>query len=335
MIEMKNLARNGTRAALARLVQTTAYRLGWPALSAARRRGTLQVFYGHHVLGAGNGRADLTADELYERLVYLRRTRELVSLPEAVQWLRSPTSDRLAAVTFDDGYRDNLTNLLPVLQATSTPATIFVSTEPIVDGGHLWFDQVRAALWDDATELHLPWLSESVHAGPSKADRVVAHLYRCDPARRRRCLAEALAQLPSIEATPESHCEVLTPSQIQELAAEPLVTIGAHTHSHTRLGTCSEPVAEGEIRTNIAELRRLTGAEAVLFAYPRGRDGDCGDRDQQLLERMGIEAAFTTQHGAIRPGDNPLALGRLPLGAGELPRFAWQNDISSRNRPRS
>lgn len=55
----------------------------------------------------------------------------LTGLTEALDLLGQGCTDRLVAVTFDDGYRDFLTGALPVLAETGAGATLYVSV------GHL------------------------------------------------------------------------------------------------------------------------------------------------------------------------------------------------------
>lgn len=64
-----------------------------------------------------------------EQMRILASTRRVVSLETAVEMLRRGQSEPVVAITFDDGYLDNLHNALPVLREFSLPATIFVTTE--------------------------------------------------------------------------------------------------------------------------------------------------------------------------------------------------------------
>ena len=72
-----------------------------------------------------------TSPEKFARdLAFLQANHECLTVQELCRKLRSgkALARPLAAVTFDDGYRDNYTLGVPLLQAAGVPATFFVST---------------------------------------------------------------------------------------------------------------------------------------------------------------------------------------------------------------
>src|SRR5688572_15349437 len=79
-----------------------------------------------------------------------------VRLDRALEMLAAPIEGRWVCVTFDDAYRDNLVEAVPVLRELGIPATIFVPTA-IVDGeaGYTWFDDAAppALTWEEIGEL--------------------------------------------------------------------------------------------------------------------------------------------------------------------------------------
>jgi peptidoglycan/xylan/chitin deacetylase (PgdA/CDA1 family) len=78
----------------------------------------------------------------------VRRLSEALDAPDA-------DSTRAVCVTFDDGYRDNLTHALPVLRQYGIPATIFLPTG-IIDGSYAysWYSDPPPALsWAEVREL--------------------------------------------------------------------------------------------------------------------------------------------------------------------------------------
>ena len=94
-------------------------RLGIPAL--LPRRGPLIVTY--HGIGGEDG---VTVEALERQLVAITRRRRVVPLVEAVESVGRRESGDVAAITFDDGYRDCVELALPVLRAKRLHATLFV-----------------------------------------------------------------------------------------------------------------------------------------------------------------------------------------------------------------
>ena len=67
--------------------------------------------------------ADISPERFEQQLRWLTRWRRIVTLEEI---LRAPARRNLIAITFDDGYRDNLTVALPLLEKFQIPMTLLV-----------------------------------------------------------------------------------------------------------------------------------------------------------------------------------------------------------------
>lgn len=71
------------------------------------------------------------APECFEKhLIFLKENYKIISLKELSYKIISKTlKGNELAITFDDGYKDNFTKALPLLEKYNVPATIFVSTK--------------------------------------------------------------------------------------------------------------------------------------------------------------------------------------------------------------
>ena len=66
---------------------------------------------------------------------------DVISMDEMLAHLSSNSKDFKVAVTFDDGYKDNLFVALPVLEKYKIPATIYIVTRfPEGDNWMWWYD---------------------------------------------------------------------------------------------------------------------------------------------------------------------------------------------------
>ena len=83
---------------------------------------------------------DVAPERFAAHLAWLARHRRAATL-DAI--LATPERARLAAITFDDGFRDNLTTALPLLERFNLPGAVFVTTEFIGQPDYLSAAELR------------------------------------------------------------------------------------------------------------------------------------------------------------------------------------------------
>ena len=82
----------------------------------------------------------ISPERFEQQLRWLSRRRRVVPL---VETLSRSKRDSLVAITFDDGFRDNLTVALPLLERFSLPMTLFVAAGFIDEQGYLSEEELR------------------------------------------------------------------------------------------------------------------------------------------------------------------------------------------------
>ena len=101
----------------------------------------------HRITDEARSSLTLPTRRFRAQLAYLRRFYRIVPLAEVIAVLRD--GGRFAhptvAITFDDGYRDNLTNAAPILREYGCPATLFIATAPQERGEVFWWDLLAIA----------------------------------------------------------------------------------------------------------------------------------------------------------------------------------------------
>ena len=103
--------------------------------------------------------------------------------------------------------------------------------------------------------------------------------------------------------------------ELRALAADPLVTIGAHTRAHFALAKLPEAQARAEMAEGARELERQLGRKVAHFSYPFGDPGSAGEREFALAAELGFATAVTTRKGMVMAGGQSrlTALPRLSL----------------------
>jgi peptidoglycan/xylan/chitin deacetylase (PgdA/CDA1 family) len=85
------------------------------------------------------GDIDISREKFAQQLQWLARWRKVERLEETL----TSSNKRLTAITFDDGFRDNLTVALPLLEKFSLPMTLFVTAAFVGREGYLSKNELR------------------------------------------------------------------------------------------------------------------------------------------------------------------------------------------------
>jgi peptidoglycan/xylan/chitin deacetylase (PgdA/CDA1 family) len=220
---------------------------------------------------------------------------------------------RALAVTFDDGYADNVSVAAPILRSTGVHATFFVATG-FLDGGRMWNDTVIESVrgcTSRAIDLDAIGLGTATLDGPGSrrtlADRVIAAIKHRTPSERLG--AAQLVATASGVSLPDDL--MMRSTDVRDLAASGL-EIGAHTVSHPILRALDRDSAASEISTSRQRLESITGHAVRFFAYPNGRPGDDYTEEHvRIVRDLGFEAALSTQRGVAHRGSDPFQLPRF------------------------
>lgn len=264
----------------------------------------------------------VSTETFLRQMRLLREHCQIVTMDEVVRILRGgATSERMvAAITFDDGYRDFLLNAWPLLRALRLPATIYLPYAAIGSGGML--DHDRLVLMVAKVRLHGLSLSlplkraglgeEEIDAVLGQDDELaVARLLNDLPRARREAVCRSLEDFVGSDGKGDEAetLALLDWESVAELAREG-VAIGAHTINHAILPLEDAATARFEIAHGKSLLEGRLGRPVSHFAYPTGRYDDAV---RHLVRAADFDSAVTTEPLANRPGADLLALGRICL----------------------
>jgi|GEM_PF-200038 len=268
----------------------TAQRRAWLPNLLMRRavggRAKLRVVTYHRCGFARRDPFCVTPDDFSRQMQFLAENDLAVSLADLEEMLagRKPLRDRAVLVTADDGFRSVLTEMLPVWRHYGIPAVVFVSPglTPERNAASHGQNRLRAKV------------SEPYATGVSEPDITdVSVAYTAD--------------------FPEPY---MTWDELAELHRCG-ITIGSHGLTHRSLGKLPPEELFREAQQSRRLLESRLGCKVTAFAYPYGTRADFSPSTAKALAEAGYTVAFTSQHGAITPGANPLELPRIKIESAE------------------
>ena len=214
-----------------------------------------------------------------------------ISVDQLIQYVQNQQEFPKGAVwlSIDDGWKDNIQNIVPVINEYKIPITIFIVTDPVENQGIFWwtfFEKCKDQLsnYFKSNSLDLKSIKEK------DRKKIIQDLKK---RRKKRVIRE-----------------VMEIEEVKSLAQNPLVTIGSHTVHHALTVNCTDNELEFEIKESKEKLREWTNKEVKYFSYPNGRfDG----RERKILKESGYKLAATDKKRFITKNDDLYLIPRIEV----------------------
>ena len=278
-----------------------------------------------------------------QQLAYFIKHRTVLSMEDFIAHLQLRILPSNAiAITFDDGYLDNLLNAAPALTSHSAPATLFLPTGFVGQTRPFWWDELAAMILESTEQVSLELIvdGESVRlawpiAGPAdisghwrawEIPRTERQKFYLEIWRRLQRSSEAtrthtMESLRNhLQASQDPLARPMNADEIRVLLSNGLFTLGAHSISHPALTTLSCEERRREIVESVQQCRALTTRDVAGFAYPYG---DMNSEVRADVATTGFSWACSTRTAFIEIEHNDLyALPRIAVPDVSGPAFA-------------
>jgi peptidoglycan/xylan/chitin deacetylase (PgdA/CDA1 family) len=285
----------------------------------------------------------VTPEHFAEHLEVLREKGYPIRLQELGLSLRDRKKlPRGTAVTFDDGYADNLINAKPILERYDVPATVFVTAGYVDQQRDFWWDELESLLlhrdplpktlrlqidgrvheWD----LSLPENCNGTTHGQQRRWNISE---RSDPTARHSAyrslhkLLRPLAENDQRRALDElrawaglgdfgqSKHTALSRAQIIELAEGGLIEVGSHSMTHPTFSALSVPAQRAEVESSKSRLEEILARPVTSFAYPFGSKLDYTKDTADAVERAGYVCACANFPAVVTSASDRFQLPRF------------------------
>ncbi|MCU1259384.1 MAG: polysaccharide deacetylase [Bryobacterales bacterium] len=293
----------------------------------------------------------VSPEQFQQQLAVLRKQACPIPLRELSSHLkRSLLKKPRVAITFDDGYADNLHEAERLLSQSSVPATMFLISGAIRRQREFWWDELERVVFEPAIRgrpLRLDlrgaiyeWTAPPGSNGtrpetdtwqawqdnmPTPAHQTYQRLYHFIlplPPEQRTEVMDGLTQWAGIGVVPRESHRPLSTLETAALARSPQIDIGVHTVTHPALATLDRERQAKEILDAKGDLEELTGRSSGLFAYPYGKRHHYNQDSISILRRSGFQYACAYEQGIANASTDFFQLPRVTAPALDGRAFA-------------
>lgn len=222
-------------------------------------------------------------------------------------------------ITFDDGYKDNYLNAVPILQECGIPATIFVSTATLKNNKIMWWDELEQImlcsnvqypnsfeLKDD--EFSTVWETSNMELRENCYKALHYLMKNYINYSRRESWMQQLYQWRNM---PVLTGNMLNEEECVSLSHYDNIAIGAHTVTHPSLASCTLDEQRKEITESIDVIENIIKQKVEVFSYPFGVYGiDYTKETISCFNGTSVKKAFSTDNGLWKNNDSLLNIPR-------------------------
>ena len=300
------------------LIKTSLNVIYFSGLAAALRKplqGRGSIFCLHHVVPSHlkhgefgpNSKLEISPEFLSYIIQFVRkRGYETMSLSEAIASLQKPAKNQkpFAVFTLDDGYKDNLINAQPVFKKLNCPYTVYVAPGIVEGSAELWWRALEKIIAENLSIFaEISGFTHSYKtvttAEKNNAWNALSVAMLLAPETEQREVTRELAKRYAIDLKSMCLESAMNWEEIQQLAQDPLCTIGAHTLGHFAIRKLDVSEATKELSLSKKIIEQRLNREVQHFAFPYGDESAAGSRDFKLAAQAGFASSVTTRLGVV------------------------------------
>jgi len=215
-----------------------------------------------------------------------------ISVDQLIQCVQNQQEIPKGAVwiSVDDGWKDNIQHMIPVINEYKIPVTFFIATDPVEDQGIFW--------WTFLEKFKVKFINGS---------KINSMDFKRIKEKDRRIIIQDLKKKHKKKIPRRDAMEVV---EVKLLARNPLITIGSHTVHHAMTINCTDDELMYEIKESKKKLQKWTNKDIKYFSYPNGSfDG----RERKILKEAGYKLAVTDKKRFISKNEDLYLIPRIGI----------------------
>lgn len=243
--------------------------------------------------------------EFERQMCFVKQHFSIITLEKLEQWLQGKADlpERALLVTFDDGYQDLFSLVMPVLERLKIPATVFLASDFMGSNQMFQWDKVGYYFEHTAlTSATLPLLGECAWASDVERNSILKQWLTASKKQTdsdKHVATEALGKALQVNLPAEEQgLDFLTWNQVRLLMTKGF-SFGSHTCQHPILSKIPYDQLLEELIESKQKIELETSKEVLSFAYPNGLADDFNAQVIKALAKVGYLCAFTLLPGPV------------------------------------
>ncbi len=259
-------------------------------------------------------------NQFERQLKYLSDNFEIITIAEAFEKLRQgeTVNEKYLTVSFDDGFVNNLTTALPLLEKYKIPTSFFIAGVGAMENepSYLWSEYVAAINYfmkgsalKVGDQIFVNGLNKET--GVALSDYVKMLPYE----KRDQVLSEIEREYrieQKLLSLPPEVWKLMDRKELTEFSRSKFVTIGSHALRHYNLGLIDREKAGYELSESKRILEEVTGKAVNSIAYP---DGSYDETVKDLAESAGYTQQLAVDYRCTDDVNDPRIMNRYGISS--------------------
>jgi peptidoglycan/xylan/chitin deacetylase (PgdA/CDA1 family) len=306
------------------LARDVSYSLGLSSLHTEELGCRVLMYHGIDLHGKTDFNTRFISAEYFEKqIAYFSKYFNILSLTDVYE--KRFSKDKLnIAITFDDGYLNNLKYAIPILEKYQAPATFFITG--IRDAGMdiLWPDFVDMASikFKGTVEIEGRVFKKNRKGELASNGQTLKQICKSKPWVYKVKMMNQLQHMNVFKQDSDliDYWKQLTVEQIKELSNSPIATIGSHGYYHNNLGCVDSKSATNELVDSKSFLEDLIQKPITAIAYP---DGSYTEEVKEIAYGQGYTEQLAVEYLFESDSNDSRILDRF----GVNPFISWNNQL--------
>jgi len=260
----------------------------------------------------------ITIEQFEQQIKYFSKYFDIISLEDAFEVkkgklvLNKPT----ITISFDDGYKNNISNALPILEKYNAKATFFISGVCTINNPNtlLWADIIDFVKFINKDEEIIVEGTKFVNYYETKSKLSIYDFMKNQSKSNRDQLLASFIKLFNIDERKydidHDIWQMMNSDDIIQASQNKLISIESHGFNHYNLGQIDFDDAITDIRKSKEELDKLVSKPISMICFP---DGSYSNDVIQEIKSIGFDKNVACDYLNQEDISNPTIINRYGI----------------------